>query len=140
MPAPYTGRCGCGKVTLSIEGEPFAVGQCWCRQCQQIASGGGTNNALFRTEQVKIEGQLATHTYVAASGNTVTQEFCPSCGTPIWGQSSARDYVCAVKLGAIDEPHGLKPQAAIWTSEAPPWAHIDPALPQFPEMPPAPES
>ena len=100
MPAPYTGRCACGKVTLKIEGEPIAVGQCWCRQCQKIGAGGGTNNALFRMDQVSIAGELATHSYVASSGNTVKQEFCASCGTPIWGQSSARDYICAVKLGA----------------------------------------
>ena len=33
-----------------------------------------------------------------------------------------------VRLGVLDQPHGLKPTAAIWTSEAPDWASLDPAI------------
>jgi hypothetical protein len=34
------------------------------------------------------------------------------------------------KLGFLDAGHGLRPTSAIWTSEAPDWAAIDPALEQ----------
>ncbi len=73
----YSGRCGCGKVVLAIAGEPVATRQCWCRQCQRIALGGPTHNAMFRTEDLRIEGTLASHAYVARSGNTLTLWFCP---------------------------------------------------------------
>jgi hypothetical protein len=136
----YTGRCACGQVTLAIAGEPATTRQCWCRQCQQAAGGGPTHNALFRTEDMTITGTLATRSYVAASGNTVTQSFCPSCGTPVMGQSAARPQFRALRLGMLDEPHGLKPQMAIWTDDAPAWAVIDPALEQFPRQPPPPAS
>jgi hypothetical protein len=134
----YTGRCACGKVTLAIAGEPIQTRQCWCRQCQQIAAGGPTHNAMFLSEDVTIEGQLATTGYVAASGNTLTHWFCPSCGSHIYGQSSARPQFRTVRLGAIDEPHGLRPQMAIWTEDAPEWAVIDPAIETYPQQPPAP--
>ena len=61
----YQGRCSCGKVVLAISGEPVATRQCWCRQCQRIAVGGPTHNAMFRTEHVAIEGTLASHAYLA---------------------------------------------------------------------------
>lgn len=138
MTAPYTGRCACGQVTLSISGEPVGTRQCWCRQCQQIAAGGPTHNAIFRTEAVRIEGGLSSHAYVAASGNTLTQWFCPSCGSPVFCQSSARPHLLTVRFGAIDEPHGLKPDTAIWTDDAPEWAVVDPGMEQFPQQPPAP--
>jgi hypothetical protein len=134
----YTGRCACGAVTLTIAGEPVQTRQCWCRQCQQIAAGGPTNNAVFATENVGTSGELVSHGYIAASGNTLTLWHCPSCGSPIYGQSSARPQFCTVRLGAIDEPHGLRPQMAIWIEEAPDWALIDPALEHFPRQPPAP--
>ena len=134
----YTGRCACGQVTLAIAGEPIQTRQCWCRQCQQIAAGGPTHNAMFRSEDVSIVGELASHGYVAASGNRLTLWFCPSCGAHVYGQSSARPQFRTVRLGAIDEPHGLKPQMAIWTDDAPDWAMIDPALEQFPRQPPPP--
>lgn len=134
----YTGRCACGSVTLSIAGEPVGTRQCWCRQCQQIAGGGPTHNAIFRTEDVTIAGAVRSHGYVAASGNTLTQWFCPACGTPVYAQSSARPQFRTIRFGTLDLPHDLEPQVAIWTDDAPAWAVIDPALEQFPQQPPPP--
>lgn len=134
----YTGRCACGSVTLSIAGEPVGTRQCWCRQCQQIAGGGPTHNAIFRTEDVTIAGEARSHGYVAASGNTLTQWFCPACGTPVYAQSSARPQFRTIRFGTLDLPHDPKPQVAIWTDDAPAWAVIDPALEQFPQQPPPP--
>lgn len=138
MAAPYTGRCSCGKVTLAISGEPIQTGQCWCRQCQQTAGGGPTQNATFRNEDLAIEGGLGSSHYTAASGNVLTSYFCASCGTPIYCQSSAFLWRKTVRLGAIDEPHGLRPHRAIWTDEAPEWAVIDPAMESWPRQPPPP--
>lgn len=134
----YTGRCACGAVTLAISGDPIATRQCWCRQCQQIAAGGPTHNAIFKSEDVAVTGFLASSAWPAASGNTLTFSFCPGCGTQVYGQSSARPHLKTVRFGVIDEPHGLKPEVAIWTDDAPAWAVIDPALEQWPQQPPPP--
>jgi hypothetical protein len=135
-----TGRCACGAVTATITGEPVTLRQCWCRQCQQIAAGSPTTNAIFPTASVDIQGALATHSYVAASGNTLTQSFCGTCGTAVMAQSSARPEFRTVRLGFLDPPHGLSPQVAIWTDDAPEWACIDPALERFPQQPPPPRA
>lgn len=136
----YTGRCACGSVTLAIAGKALAARECWCRQCQRIAAGGPTHNALFRTEDVTIEGPLLAHSYTAASGNTIEQAFCPTCGTPVTGQSSARPQFRVVRFGVIDEPHDLRPLMAIWTEDAPAWAVIDPAMERYERQPPPPQS
>ena len=128
MTAPYSGRCACGAVTLAISAEPVTTRQCWCRQCQQIAGGGPTHNAVFAADAVIIRGSLGASAWTAASGNVLTFHFCPSCGTQVYAQSSARPHLKTVRLGAIDEPHGLRPQMAIWTDEAPAWAQIDPTI------------
>ncbi len=133
-----TGRCACGAVTLTLDGDPVGTRQCWCRQCQQIAAGGPTHNAIFPTEAVEITGTLASSGWTAASGNALTFHFCPACGTQIYAQSSARPQFRTVRLGAIDEPHGLRPQMAIWTDDAPEWAVIDPAMESWPQQPPPP--
>jgi hypothetical protein len=136
----YTGRCACGQVTLAISGQAVTARQCWCRQCQCIAAGGPTHNGMFATQDVTIAGALTGHSYVAASGNTITQSFCPACGTPIMGQSSARPQFRVIRLGTLDEPHDIKPLMAIWTDDAPAWAVIDPALEQYPRQPPPPSN
>lgn len=133
----YTGRCACGAVTLEMAGEPIATRQCWCRQCQQIAVGGPTQNAIFKGDDVITSGPLASNSWTAHSGNTLTFNFCPSCGTQVYAQSSARLHLKTVRLGMIDEPHGLRPEVVIWTQDAPAWAQIDPALESWPQQPPA---
>ncbi|MDE8650695.1 GFA family protein [Novosphingobium album (ex Liu et al. 2023)] len=138
MPAPYTGRCACGAVTLEIAGEPLATRQCWCRQCQQIAAGGPTHNATFKADDVAVTGALASAHWEADSGNTLTFSFCPICGTQIYGQSSGRMHLKTVRFGVLDEGHGLKPEMVIWTDDAPDWAVIDPALERFARQPPPP--
>lgn len=140
MTAPYPGRCACGAVTLEVTGEPIGTRQCWCRQCQQIASGGPTNNAIFKVEDVAIEGELAHATWTAASGNTLAFHFCPKCGTQVYAQSSARPHLATVRLGALDAGHGLHPETVIWTEDAPEWASFDKALESWPRQPPAPAS
>jgi hypothetical protein len=135
---PYTGRCLCGAVTATIAGEPVTTRQCWCRQCQQIAAGSPTTNAIFATADVTLTGELATAGYVAASGNRLTRSFCASCGTQVMAQSSARPEFRTIRFGFLDPGHGLRPAATIWTDDAPDWATIDPATEQFPRQPPPP--
>jgi len=134
----YTGSCSCGSVTVRSSGEPAAVRQCWCRQCQQLAGGGATNNALFNTADVTVEGPLAQARWTADSGNVLTHYRCAECGNPVYAQSSARPQFMTLRLGILDPGHALAPQAIIWTDEAPAWAVLDPALPRFARQPPPP--
>lgn len=138
MSNPYTGRCNCGSVTVSIAAEPLTTRQCWCRQCQKIAAGGPTHNAMFPTEAITLEGDYAESEYVAASGTTISHGFCPKCGTHLFGRAELRPQFRTVRFGLFDEGHGLKPIMAIWTDEAPDWAVIDPALERFARQPPLP--
>ena len=132
-----SGRCNCGAVTAEFAAGPLQTRQCWCRQCQKAAAGGPTHNAMFRTEDVALSGTPASWSYVADSGNTLTQSFCPACGTPVFAQSSARPQFMTFRLGFLDEPHELAPEMAIWTDDKPAWAQIDPDIPSYPGQPPA---
>ena len=134
----YSGSCACGAVVARISGKPIATRQCWCRQCQQVAAGGPPQHAMFATEDVVLTGDLWTHSYVAASGNTLTHGFCPICATQVMAQSSARPQFRTVRLGFLDAGHGLSPQMAIWTEDAPDWAVLDPGMEQWPQQPPPP--
>lgn len=137
----YAGRCACGAVAATIAGAPVAIRQCWCRQCQQLAAGSPTTNAIFATADVTITGPLGAYSYVAASGNTLTHSFCPQCGTPVMAQSSARPHFRTMRLGFLDAGHDLAPEMAIWTEDAPHWAKFDPDMthePRQPLPPPAP--
>lgn len=129
-----TGRCLCGAVSFKVAGEPIATRVCWCRDCQHL-SANGTVNMLVPAEALIVSGPLSEHTKKADSGNEVTRQFCSSCGTHLFAKSSARPQFRVVRTGNLDEPSSVHPVMNIWTSSAPGWACLDPALERVEQQP-----
>lgn len=131
----HTGGCLCGQVRFTITAEPLGARMCWCRDCQRIASGSATVNALFPPEAITYAGEITTFEKVADSGNLVERGFCPACGSQIFSRPRANDTPTRIRVGTLDDPEAVAPQAIIWTDSAPGWAVLDPALPHFPKAP-----
>lgn len=109
---------------------------CWCRDCQRIASGSATVNVLFPEEAVAYEGDIITFEMIADSGNRVERGFCPNCGAQMYSRTiEPADLPMRVRAGTLDNPELMPPQAIIWTTSAPSWAQLDPALPHHPKGP-----
>jgi hypothetical protein len=128
---PHTGRCFCGKVTYSIDAEPVGARLCWCRDCQYIASGSATENALFPADSVRFAGDITVLQKTADSGNTVERGFCPTCGTQLFSRSPGTDLPIRIRAGTLDDRELIAPQAVIWASSAPRWASLNPDLPWY---------
>lgn len=133
---PNTGGCLCGQVRYSAGAEPMAARHCWCRLCQYLGGGSGTVNICFPTETFTLMGDLTIHETIADSGNRMIRGFCPTCGTPVTSAAEARPHLIFVRAGTLDNPSLMAPQVTIWTSEAPDWACIDPAIPSIEAQPP----
>ena len=137
--APHTGHCFCGQVRYSIQAEPIVARQCWCRDCQYIASGSATMNVLFRDEAVKFEGVITTMVKTADSGNTVERGFCPTCGSQMYSRMiQPKGMPIRIRAGTLDNPELMPPSGAIWVESAPSWARFDPALPRHGRGPDSP--
>lgn len=121
------GKCLCGAVTFTLEGDPLAVRICWCRDCQHLASN-GTVNMLVQASSLSVSGVVAEHATTANSGNRITREFCPGCGTHLFARSDARPQFRVVRVGNLNDPSSVKPSVNIWTCSAPAWACFDGAL------------
>ena len=128
------GHCHCGAVRYRICAEPAAARICWCRDCQYIASN-GTVNVLVPTSALEIEGQLSEYTKTADSGNQIRRRFCPICGSHLFANSSARPELTAVRAGTLDDPSSAQPTMNIWSSSAPTWACLNPALERIERQP-----
>ena len=124
-----TGRCYCGAVRFQFEEMPIAARACWCRDCQYLASGNASVNAIFRSESFKVTGELAEYISTADSGNTMRRRFCPKCGTPLFSEALDRPHLIVVRVGALDDPEIGRPQSFIWTASAPSWGLYDHDLP-----------
>ena len=133
----YAGRCLCGAVHYQIDAEPLVARICWCRTCQKIA-GNGTANALFPAAAIAVTGDLACYVSTADSGNQISRQFCPACGSHLFASSSANALFRVVRIGTLDEPSAVPPQLNIWSGSAPNWACLDPALRAEVGQPPLP--
>jgi len=129
-----TGRCLCGAVNFKLSTEPLAIRVCWCRDCQHLAANGSVN-LLIHTEGLTISGTLSEHTKIADSGNEVTRQFRPICGTHLFARSSARPQFRVVRTGNLDEPSSVKPTMNIWAASAPGWACLNPVLERAEQQP-----
>jgi len=134
-----TGRCLCGAVSFRLVVEPITARICWCRDCQHLAAN-GTVNLIVAADVLIVSGALAEFKKTAASGNDITRIFCPQCGSHLFAASSARPQLRVVRAGSLDDPSSIRPTANIWTSSAPAWACLDPALEQVARQPLPPQA
>jgi len=137
MSKHVTGRCFCGAVQFEFDQAPLAFRACWCRDCQYLATGNASINAVFKTEGFKVTGEVGEYVSTADSGNVMRRQFCPKCGTPLFGRSSRRADIMIVRVGALDDREVGGPQSFIWTASKPSWGHVDHSLPNC-EAQPAP--
>jgi hypothetical protein len=124
-----TGQCFCGAVRFQFDQPPIATRACWCRDCQYLASGNASINAIFRTAGFKLTGTVSDYISTADSGNVMRRRFCPQCGTPLFSESQTRPDLMVVRVGALDDREISRPASYIWTASAPCWGWFDPALP-----------
>jgi hypothetical protein len=94
---------------------------------------------LVPAESLVVSGVLAEHTTNADSGNEVTRQFCPSCGTHLFAKSSGRPQFRVVRAGNLDEPSSIQPNMNIWASSAPSWACLNPELERVEHQPTPPK-
>ena len=118
-----TGRCLCNAVTFKFTAEPLATRICWCRDCQHLAAN-GTVNVLVPAEALTVSGVLSEYTKKADSGDDVTRQFCPNCGTHLFAKSSGWPQFRVVRTGNLDEPSSVHPRQHWYSASAPAVAPI----------------
>ncbi|MDR2012736.1 MAG: GFA family protein [Rhodanobacter sp.] len=131
-----SGSCLCGAVTYACSSPAVLSGNCHCLDCKK-ASGSGYVPVFFVAENaITIRGEVKWYEHAGASGKPVRRGFCPHCGSQMFGKPAAMPKLIGVRAGSLDDPAQYEPQVDIYTSRAPTWDCMDPALPKFAEMPP----
>ena len=119
------GGCACGAVRFKTQGDPLRTGMCHCLTCRKAHGSAFNPYAVFRVEQVSVEGELTSW----QSSPDYRRDFCPRCGSPVIGGDSRE---AEVSMGSFDEPGLFEPQYELWVKRREPWlAPLD--VPQFVE-------
>lgn len=136
MNRPYTGGCACGAIRYEISGEPVAMNDCQCRQCQKDSGTGHGSYLTFVGAPAKIEGEARFWEISGENGLVKSRAFCPTCGTLVYLAFPAMPEVISVRAGSLDEPERYRPQFVTWAAAGHDWDRHDPALSKFDKMPP----
>ena len=92
-----TGGCYCGEIRYESKGEPQAMLQCHCRECQYISGGNANLITVLPADGfsfTKGEPKSFTRTDIE---RPVTRLFCPTCGTSIATKTPNRPDSVIVK-------------------------------------------
>lgn len=133
-----TGRCYCGDVRFTFEGEPLRALQCHCRECQYI-SGGNPNAAMvvpksgFRLDQG--EPQTFARTDIDAPR---TRWFCGRCGTSLVTLSPRFPDAIILKVGTLDDPSVFEPTVAQYLKDKQPFHCVADGVECYDTIPGAP--
>lgn len=124
--------CACGAVTVKISGEPRTTMLCACKDCQKATGTGHSALALFSDDHIEIEGETKSFSVTADSGTTVDRNFCPNCGTPIFGKSGRVPMHKLLPVSMLGEDaQNYQPRAMIFNRSHYDWDIVDPELPKF---------
>jgi hypothetical protein len=134
--AKTTGGCQCGGVTYELTGDPAVVMQCHCLNCQKSSGTGHVPFAGYPQPQVKVTGKTKGYNYVADSGGTATTNFCPECGSAIFGTTTSFPGIVAIRLGSMDDSTAFKPQMDVYMKRMRSWDKALDGAPHFDAMPP----
>jgi hypothetical protein len=117
------GGCTCRHVRYRLHGAPMFVNACHCRWCQRETGGAFAVNALYEAERVEhtaSEPEIVLTPSLSGKGQKIAR--CPKCHVAVWSNyPGAGEAVRFVRVGTLDEPDRLPPDAHIFTASKQPW-------------------
>lgn len=125
------GGCLCGALRWEADGQPLFAGHCYCNDCRKASGSGFIPFLGFPSSAVRFTGESRTFTSKAANGNDAARNFCPVCGSLVFGGERGRSDSFTIYAGSLDDPSSFHPNVAIFTRNRPTWASIPPNLKSF---------
>jgi hypothetical protein len=121
-----TGRCLCGKVTYTLEGDLLATAVCHCDHCQRQGGSAFSVNLVAHESQLTIDGELSTFDETGERNDAVyvRRRFCPACGSPIVSELALTPGIIAVKAGTLDDKSDVQPTIEAWCVDRQPWVEL----------------
>lgn len=126
------GGCACGAVRYRLHGPPMFVNCCHCRDCQRQTGSAFVINAIIETDRVELlPGVPEPVTVPAPSGRPHDIYRCPTCKVALWSDYGRRGVLRFVRVGTLDDPAALPPDAHIFTRSKLPWVTLPAGVPAY---------
>ena len=134
-PILHAGGCLCGALRYEAEGEPMFAGYCCCADCRKASGSGFIPFMGFAAAKLRVTGEALQYRSPAFNGGEAVRNFCPACGSLVFGGVIGESESHTVYAGSLDDPSGFKPKVAIFNRRRPDWVVLPEGLAVFEEMP-----
>ncbi|MBK6616713.1 GFA family protein [Ottowia sp.] len=124
------GSCLCGEVQYEVDAPFLYAGYCHCSECRKFSGSpfsaiGGVQREAFRL--TRGDGKVGQYRKSQAS----LMHFCNACGSSLFVEKTQVGLL-HVRLGTLDESHGVRPQAHVHVASKASWFDIpNDGLPRF---------
>lgn len=131
----FSGGCLCGALRYEAVGAPLYQGCCYCQDCRKASGAGFIPYMGFAASQVAFTGEARQFVTRAASGGPSIRNFCPRCGSLVFGGAVGEDDQHTLYAGTLDDPTLFHPTAAIFVGHRPHWAPLPAGVTAFERLP-----
>lgn len=127
-----TGSCLCGSIRFAVAGKLALAAVCHCSDCRKCTGSAFNVSVPVAAEDFKLlSGMTKGFSKIADSGNKLTRNFCPECGSPIFTSSPRHPDRVYVKAGTFDDPTVIAPAYQSWLKSSVAWSQIPPGLTSY---------
>jgi hypothetical protein len=130
-----TGGCLCGALRYEASGAPDMAGHCYCQDCRKASGSGFIPFMNYASSAVRFSGEARQFRSPSVRGTESVRNFCPICGSLVFGGEVGKDNAHTIYAGSLDNPVIFQPKIAIFASHRPNWVIIPPELIVFDGLP-----
>ena len=128
------GSCLCNSIQYEIHGELGPTMMCHCSKCRKANGSAFAVNSVVKTEEFHfVKGKEFVSEFESTPG--VFRTFCKCCGTPLFSRRTSQPELLRLRIGSLDTPVDVKPQAHIFVGSKAAWDEIHDDIPQYDERP-----
>lgn len=130
------GGCSCGEVRYALRDTILITHACHCTWRQRETGAAFAINAVIETSKVDLlSGRPMEVMTPSLSGRGQVIVRCPTCCVAIWSHyPTAGKRAAFVRVGALDQPHDVRPDVHIFTSTKRPWVVLPEGAQAFAEF------
>jgi hypothetical protein len=132
---PIAGGCLCGALRYTADKAPAYAGYCFCADCRKASGSGWVGFMGFDASALRFSGEARQFASKSASGGVATRNFCPACGSLVFGGIVGETDSHTIYVGSLDDPAAFHPTIAIFNRDRPDWAPLPTGLQVFETMP-----
>ncbi|RKF19245.1 GFA family protein [Altericroceibacterium spongiae] len=124
-PPSHEARCQCGALTATVPADaaPMTV-LCHCSDCQRRTGSPFGTIAYYPRESVSLTGETRSYSRGTATGGTITNAFCPQCGSTLYVTMSRKPEIAGIPVGAFADPAFPPAARSVWGQDRHGWVTL----------------